>query len=990
MQAKDDQNVTVEEDFTVLLIDYNEGEVPTAGDGSSADPYQIASLAQLRWLSITPSVWNAEFQQVADINASDTKNWEGGAGFTPIGVWGNEFEGKYFGDGHSITDLYVNQPDSNYKGFFGCIKSTGEVSDLLILDVNISGSSVVGGLAGASSGLISRCFVSGEISGSGGQIGGLVGSNGGVIEECGSEVEVNGGSSSANVGGLVGHMGLNNIVRNSYSSGSVTGYNTTGGLVAYSIGGTVINSYSAAVVVSLGSSSSKHGLVKLGTASGSGTVATATNSFWDTSTSGVTSSYNGGGTGKTTANMKTLATFTDAGWDFNNTWEMPENDYPFLKWQIRNSPPADLNATASLSILPRTNQSVRVIGEFNATDPDGDSAITYHFVTGENNNSLFTLDTNGTLKTATTFDYESNATSYTITVQAKDALNATTEGNFTITLLDVYEDTDGDGFRDSLEASTGSNLSDPNSTPLQQGLVAWYPFDGNASDMSGNGNHGTVYGASFVVDRNGKALEFDASNNNYAEIPHVSQYNFGTGEFSVNLWVKGKGDYGALFIKSSNPNSPYEGITLFLSVTPGKLSARTSYNNKFPTVRSDLDNNLWHSINFSRKGNQLKVYVDGIFDSSSTDDSLTDVTNSAPIILGANHIDRTKQNFDGSIDDIRIYNRALSADEISVLYNYEKPKLDLNDSNFRSAVNLWFTDELNATWTYGHISDWNVSAVTDMSNAFQNRSSFNENLNSWDVSSVTHMIRVFEGCSAYNQPMDNWNTAKTRSMNAMFKGASSFNQPIGDWNTSSVLGMREMFWGASVFNQDIGNWNTASVTDMNMIFRGASAFNQPIGNWNTSSVTNMGSMFKGASSFNQNIASWNTSSVTSFSEMFRTATAFNQPIGAWGTSSLNTTDKMFWSAQSFNQNISGWNISKVTLMGQMFADVPALTNLNKGLIHEKFSINSNWEHDWSALVPPRNLAPLAQLAILENLSISSLVGEFNATDPDGERSLTTS
>ena len=49
------------------------------------------------------------------------------------------------------------------------------------------------------------------------------------------------------------------------------------------------------------------------------------------------------------------------------------------------------------------------------------------------------LDTNGTLKTATTFDYESNASSYTITVQAKDELNATTEGNFTINLNNITE-----------------------------------------------------------------------------------------------------------------------------------------------------------------------------------------------------------------------------------------------------------------------------------------------------------------------------------------------------------------------------------------------------------------------------------------------------------------------------------------------------------------------------------------------------------------------
>ena len=58
---------------------------------------------------------------------------------------------------------------------------------------------------------------------------------------------------------------------------------------------------------------------------------------------------------------------------------------------------------------------------------------------GENNNSLFTLQTNGTLKTATTFDYESNASTYTITVKAKDELNATLEGNFTVTLLDQAE-----------------------------------------------------------------------------------------------------------------------------------------------------------------------------------------------------------------------------------------------------------------------------------------------------------------------------------------------------------------------------------------------------------------------------------------------------------------------------------------------------------------------------------------------------------------------
>ena len=58
----------------------------------------------------------------------------------------------------------------------------------------------------------------------------------------------------------------------------------------------------------------------------------------------------------------------------------------------------------------------------------------------------------------------------------------------------------------------------------------------------------------------------------------------------------------------------------------------------------------------------------------------------------------------------------------------------ITDANFQDAVNLWFSDEANATYTYGHISDWNVSLVTDMSEAFRDRTSFDENITDWDVS----------------------------------------------------------------------------------------------------------------------------------------------------------------------------------------------------------------------------------------------------------------
>ena len=149
------------------------------------------------------------------------------------------------------------------------------------------------------------------------------------------------------------------------------------------------------------------------------------------------------------------------------------------------------------------------------------------------------------------------------------------DGNLSGLNFNLFDsDYDSDGFTNWQEYQAGTNQNDANSTPgLNFGLVGWWPFDGNVSDMSGNGNHGTVNGANFSHDRkeafgiNGQALAFDTVQNNYAEIPHSSKYNFGTNDFTVNFWVKGNSQstHAALFIKAVNPNHPYEGITLFLS-----------------------------------------------------------------------------------------------------------------------------------------------------------------------------------------------------------------------------------------------------------------------------------------------------------------------------------------------------------------------------------------------------------------------------------------
>ena len=137
----------------------------------------------------------------------------------------------------------------------------------------------------------------------------------------------------------------------------------------------------------------------------------------------------------------------------------------------------------------------------------------------------------------------------------------------------------------------------------------------------------------------------------------------------------------------------------------------------------------------------------------------------------------------------------------------------ITDANVKTAVDLWVSDSAAATTTYGAISDWDVSNVTDMTELFKDKTNFNDDISNWDVSSVT-------------------------SMNSMFAYAQSFNQDIGSWDVSSVINMRGMFDNAIIFNQDIGSWDVSSVTNMAYMFYYASSFNQDLSSW---CVTNISS-----------------------------------------------------------------------------------------------------------------------------------------------------
>ncbi len=355
---------------------------PAAGAGTPADPYQVASLANLYWIASNVDNWGGHYIQMNDIDASGTASWFNGTGATvsgwlPVGDNTTAFQGSYDGNGKKITSLFINRPNTDDVGFIKWTRGA-DISNLQILSANVTGGNQTGIIAGRTVDLsgnsIQNCGVSGSVTGQN-HTGGLVGDNtytltdnysrtkvsganftggiagqtaGGAIQQCYSLNGAGGISGAEDVGGLVGASTTSRI-DNCYSRAAVTGNNIVGGLVGSS-GSVIFTSYSAGAV-SLTEPGS-------GTASGliAATTGTVSNSLWDTQTSGQAASA--GGTGKTTAEMTDYQTYLNARFDMvsetaNGTddyWDIDQNGllnggYPILFFESG----ADQSLPVSLS-----------------------------------------------------------------------------------------------------------------------------------------------------------------------------------------------------------------------------------------------------------------------------------------------------------------------------------------------------------------------------------------------------------------------------------------------------------------------------------------------------------------------------------------------------------------------------------------------------------------------------------------------------------------
>jgi len=218
--------------------------------------------------------------------------------------------------------------------------------------------------------------------------------------------------------------------------------------------------------------------------------------------------------------------------------------------------------------------------------------------------------------------------------------------------------------------STGTAFAD-----LSQGLIAYYPFSGNANDASGQGHDGTVYGATLTMDRFGNtdsAYRFDGIND-YIEVLNTSGAFNLTSEWTIAAWCQplnslSFGTSGPVIWKTSINGRNYD--TFGLAWQPGddwilKLE-RASDDEDIAVISSQYTIGNWYHLAGTYDGQNLSFYVDGVLDSTLNAGSVVTYTGSAPLMIGStlNTDHHDKGVFNGPIDEVRIYNRALSESEI--------------------------------------------------------------------------------------------------------------------------------------------------------------------------------------------------------------------------------------------------------------------------------------------------------------------------------------
>jgi len=201
------------------------------------------------------------------------------------------------------------------------------------------------------------------------------------------------------------------------------------------------------------------------------------------------------------------------------------------------------------------------------------------------------------------------------------------------------------------------------------GLVAYYPFSGNANDQSNNSNDGTVYGATLSTDRFGdsnSAYAFNGSSN-YIEVANSSSLQSPSNALTLSSWVQINSTTNLNWIldkRINTPSAPYSSYGLFTVAANTSITSGVSAGSMKSAGSQSIQLNTWMHIAMTYDGSKIIFYVNGVAkDSANVSGNIQ--YSSMPLFIGKSPTNSAWMN--GKIDDIRIYNVALNPSEIHSL-----------------------------------------------------------------------------------------------------------------------------------------------------------------------------------------------------------------------------------------------------------------------------------------------------------------------------------
>ena len=310
------------------------------------------------------------------------------------------------------------------------------------------------------------------------------------------------------------------------------------------------------------------------------------------------------------------------------------------------------------------------------------------------------------------------------------------------------------------------------------GLVGWWPFNGNADDESSNGNNGANNGATLSTDRNGNvnsAYSFDGVDDVISIADNI-QLRLSQGDFTISIWYK-TFSYGLpnrnFIIKTDGPGTTNKWIICKTSVINGGPYVSLHTNGSLGSYWANASVNediLWHHLIVLKQGSLFKFYQDGIL--LSTNSTLQMQSSNADIRIGGDEISGGGHWHHGALDDIGIWNRALTDCEIQNLYTSTNPSNTTTATACGSYV--WNGQTYSASGVYTDISN----CVTE---------SLNLTINQSTSSSISQTA-----LDSYTWPVNNQTYTTTGAYTAVIPNAAGCDSTITLNLTMSFTGINDL------------------------------------------------------------------------------------------------------------------------------------------------------------------------------------------------------